>query len=820
MRKTLLRILLLSVPFFAGMSLSAQNTCFQGWRYTRSVAVQNYIFGLLNDWQVRVNVDTQTLINAGKMNADGSDIRFTTDDCCTEIPYWIESGLNTPSTIIWVRHPQLASMDTTWVQMYYGNSAANTPVSNLDLVLFSLGNDSMGTDTATPGLTVATQEYTFPINARTVLWRIYSDDTMRIRFKVSNDTNMVTGSSAFFNVPSTPGFYTFNAALAARVGGHPGWYTSTGGRFLNTCAPIVPCPGSCGYAVYKPGDQGVFGALKTDSCGVFPSMKVWYRRGAFVDPGSSLWPEFDRNIPFGMTSPGGNQMCPGDTLGLFAQNIGAQSYQWFQNGNLIVGATDTSYLALSDGVYHCVADFGMNCQSISSDSFSISYPSVQIDLGPDRLVCTNGNDTIRAAGGFQGYLWNDNSSDSSLVVSTSGSYWVQVTDTVGCTDADTIQITLRPLPLPVITIQGDSIFCPGESTNLVALNQNWYAYQWLPGGETAGNVLVTDSGTFQVIVWDSEFCSDTSEAVTIALHASPNVDLGPDQSFCIGDSTTLDAGIGWASVTWPLGVSTQTYEVFTTGSFIVDVVDTNGCTGADTVNVLVNPLPVVDLGPSDSICGNSTVLLDAGPDFATYAWSHGETSQTVNVGPGLYNVVVVDTNGCSAVSAIIYFFAYPELSPVAIGGGVAGLAASAAPNYQWFLDSVAIPGATSSLFVPDVPGDYMVMVVDPYGCDTVYSNVITIEEVDQISAEDIPQGFSPNGDGINDFFYIADITSFPDNDLVIFNRWGSLVYSKSPYDNSFNGIGNNGYDLPDGTYFYILKLGNGQEFSDYIIINR
>jgi gliding motility-associated-like protein len=92
--------------------------------------------------------------------------------------------------------------------------------------------------------------------------------------------------------------------------------------------------------------------------------------------------------------------------------------------------------------------------------------------------------------------------------------------------------------------------------------------------------------------------------------------------------------------------------------------------------------------------------------------------------------------------------------------------------------------------------------------------------VDQISAEDIPQGFSPNGDGINDFFYIADITSFPDNDLVIFNRWGSLVYSKSPYDNSFNGIGNNGYDLPDGTYFYILKLGNGQEFSDYIIINR
>jgi gliding motility-associated-like protein len=820
MKKTLLRFLLVAVPVFAGMSLSAQNSCFQGWRYTQPVSVRNFIFGLLNDWQVKVTIDTQTLINAGKMNADGSDIRFTTSDCCTEIPYWIESGLNSPATIIWARVPQLASLDTTWIQMYYGNPNATTPVSDLDLVMFALGNDSMGTDSARPGVTVATQEYTFPINARTVLWRIYSADTMRVKFKVTNDTNMVTGSSAFYNVPSTPGFHFFNAALAARVGGHPGWYTSTGGSFLNSCAPVVPCPGSCGYSIYKPGDQGVFGALKTDTCGVFPSMKVWYRRGAFVDPGTTNWPEFDRNQGFILNSPGGNQMCPNDTLQLFAPSLAAQSHQWYHNGNLIVGATDTSYLATHDGLYHCVADFGMACHNLISDTIAISYPFTEVDLGPDRLVCTNGNDTIVAPSGFQGYLWSDNSTNSSLVVPASGSYWLQVTDSIGCTDADTIQITLHALPVPTINILGDSIFCPGESTSLSALNQNWFAYQWLPGEETSGNIVVSDSGTFQVIVWDSEFCSDTSAAVTISLFALPVVDLGPDVEFCIGDSVTFDAGTGWTSIMWPLGVQTQTYEVFTQGSFVVDVVDSNGCVDADTVNVQVNPLPVVDLGPSDSICANATVTLDAGAGLSTFAWSNGETTQTVTVGPGVYNVAVTDSNGCATTSNVIYFFAYPVLDPVTIAGDFSGLEATLAPNYQWYLDSVAIPGATASTFTPDVPGAYMVIVTDPYGCADIVSNVIIVEEIDQINAEDIPQGFSPNGDGINDFFYIANISSFPGNSLMVFNRWGSIVYERRPYDNTFNGVGDDGNDLADGTYFYILKLGNGQEFSDYLIINR
>ncbi|MFT7189202.1 MAG: gliding motility-associated-like protein, partial [Sediminicola sp.] len=70
--------------------------------------------------------------------------------------------------------------------------------------------------------------------------------------------------------------------------------------------------------------------------------------------------------------------------------------------------------------------------------------------------------------------------------------------------------------------------------------------------------------------------------------------------------------------------------------------------------------------------------------------------------------------------------------------------------------------------------------------------------------------FSPNGDGINDLLRINDIQDYPNNILEIYDRYGNQVYSKANYDNTWNGEGKNG-ELPKGTYFYILDLGDGSE---------
>ena len=94
---------------------------------------------------------------------------------------------------------------------------------------------------------------------------------------------------------------------------------------------------------------------------------------------------------------------------------------------------------------------------------------------------------------------------------------------------------------------------------------------------------------------------------------------------------------------------------------------------------------------------------------------------------------------------------------------------------------------------------------------------------------EIPTGFSPNGDGVNDFFEIVGIGSYPDNTVTIFNRWGNLVYEAAGYDNGavrWNGentgnlsVGNG--PVPEGTYFYVIDLGDGSAvISGYVFLNR
>jgi gliding motility-associated-like protein len=90
----------------------------------------------------------------------------------------------------------------------------------------------------------------------------------------------------------------------------------------------------------------------------------------------------------------------------------------------------------------------------------------------------------------------------------------------------------------------------------------------------------------------------------------------------------------------------------------------------------------------------------------------------------------------------------------------------------------------------------------------------------------LPEGFSPNGDEINDLFVIEGIQNHPNNSIVIFNRWGNKVFFANPYNNSWDGksafgIRIGGDDLPIGTYFYILDLGdNSAAIKGAIYINR
>ncbi len=115
----------------------------------------------------------------------------------------------------------------------------------------------------------------------------------------------------------------------------------------------------------------------------------------------------------------------------------------------------------------------------------------------------------------------------------------------------------------------------------------------------------------------------------------------------------------------------------------------------------------------------------------------------------------------------------------------------------------------------------------------IYGNELDLNMVNNVSSVEpiptdffIPEGFSPNGDGINDVFVIRGILNYPENTFTIFNRWGNEVFKTSSYKSTWDGTSSNGLtiggnELPVGTYFYILDLGDGSDiYKGTIYLNR
>jgi gliding motility-associated-like protein len=109
------------------------------------------------------------------------------------------------------------------------------------------------------------------------------------------------------------------------------------------------------------------------------------------------------------------------------------------------------------------------------------------------------------------------------------------------------------------------------------------------------------------------------------------------------------------------------------------------------------------------------------------------------------------------------------------------------------------------------------------GCDSIVILNLGLNVHHSVS---IPDGFSPNNDGVNDVFVIQHLEFFPQNKILIFNRWGNKVFEAAPYENNWDGKNHFGITvggdlLPVGTYFYILTLGDGSaEMKGFIFLNR
>lgn len=211
---------------------------------------------------------------------------------------------------------------------------------------------------------------------------------------------------------------------------------------------------------------------------------------------------------------------------------------------------------------------------------------------------------------------------------------------------DSLQITAFAVnPAPVVNLGADTVICDG-STLVVDAGNAGSTYLW---SDTTTNQTfdITEVSTVWVEVTSAFGCVG-SDTINVSLNVVPDVDLGGDQTVCADIDVTLDAGNPGATYNWISGAQTQTIDIQNSGVYSVIVTDNNGCQGFDTVNITINPLPVVSLGADRFEQVGTTVTLDAGNAGSTYDWNTGATTQTIDVvSPGgTYSVTVTNMFNC------------------------------------------------------------------------------------------------------------------------------------------------------------------------------
>ena len=177
-------------------------------------------------------------------------------------------------------------------------------------------------------------------------------------------------------------------------------------------------------------------------------------------------------------------------------------------------------------------------------------------------------------------------------------------------------------------ISGNTNICNGNST-LINAGAGYSSYLW-SNSNTTQSISVNSSGTFIVTVTAGNGCTGTASVTTTILQ-SPSPTITGTLSFCSGDSTLLDAGVGYNSYLWNNSKTTESITVSTTSSFIVTVTAGNGCTGIASAitTALQSPSPIIT--GNTSFCSGDSTSLNAGAGYNSYLWNNSNTNQSISV---------------------------------------------------------------------------------------------------------------------------------------------------------------------------------------------
>ena len=211
--------------------------------------------------------------------------------------------------------------------------------------------------------------------------------------------------------------------------------------------------------------------------------------------------------------------------------------------------------------------------------------------------------------------------------------------------------------------------------------------------------------------------------------------------------------------------------------------------------------------------GEVKLIPSGGTAPFTFKWSNGASSDVLqNLKAGKYNYTLTDSKNCvfSAFATVkgpdTSLILKPKVLAESCKGSKDGeitltVSGGTAPYaYTW------LPLANTSKITGLTAGNYAVTVSDANAC--VVSTSFVVKEFCLDGGDGIDNTITPNDDGKNDKWVVPGLERFPNNEVYIYNRWGSIVFSKKPYDNSWSGQNASGEELPSGAYYYLIKLND------------
>lgn len=444
-------------------------------------------------------------------------------------------------------------------------------------------------------------------------------------------------------------------------------------------------------------------------------------------------------VPQGFSNSG----CGSDSAVLEGLGGYGATYSWFAN------ATDTVPLASSPTftIPSLVAQstYYLEYESGASDSLNTGYPGGNGQAGNMFDVEASVSTTITGMSGNFNTGTNTVDiyyrTDSYTNSPNNAAGWIQAASGVTVVSTGNGAGTMIPATLniniPAGSTYGFLVICTTGGvayTNGTAVGALWATNGRLTIYQGTGRGIPAFTGaSFSPRNWNgtifygSDPCSNIRVPVTGIAGTAAQVDLGPDVITC-DTSATLDAGnpATTSSYTWSNTDTTQTTVAFATGTYSVEILDTAGCPANDSIEVTLNPSPVIPLGNDTTICLGDSLTLDAGNPGSSYLWSNSANTQTITIGGGTISVTVIDSNTCQNTESITIS---ESGIPVNLGndttlcnGASLNLSAgTGASSYVW-----STTDTTQSINV-NAANTYSVVATDSLGCMTTDDIIVNTD---------------------------------------------------------------------------------------------